>query len=397
MSSETLRPNAAGASATCVKSGCTSNWECVDEAVSDGDTTYCQCDYNGKDLHNIDNSALGAGTTINKVTLHAIIKRYDATYNHGYIGIKSDSTESWSDLITLPESWTEETKEYTTDPNTGSAWTVAAINALQIGYKSGPDAPTASIKCTQVYVVVDYTPPAVPKFSSDVGSGADDLTSLLATLTQSDAGSGAEALGSRALGSLDTGSGADAFSDIISTLLKSDSGIGIDAVIAVILYANDAGTGADALTSLIAILNQSDVGSGAEALGSRTLGALETGSGADALSELLATILKSDSGIGIDALSELLATILKSDSGAGVEALGSRLFGSSDQGAGIDSLVKLLVTIVKADSGVGVDTSTTVTWMILLLKLLHERQVNIMASQSDKTVNISLSQKGIRR
>lgn len=157
---ETLRPNAAGDSAICTKYGCTSNWECVDESVSDGDTTYCQCGYNDKDLHNIDTSALGAGTTINKVTLHAVIKRYNATYNHGYIGIKSGSTESWSDLITLPESWTEETKEYATDPNTGLAWTVAAINALQIGYKSGPDMSTSIIKCTQVYIEVDYTPTA---------------------------------------------------------------------------------------------------------------------------------------------------------------------------------------------------------------------------------------------
>ena len=156
MSSETLRPNAAGNSDTCIKNGCTSNWECVDEAVSDGDTTYCKCEFNGNDLHNIDNSALGAGTIINAVTLHAVIKRFSPLFYHGYIGIKSGSTESWSDLITLPESWTEETKEYTTDPNTGLAWTVAAINALQIGYKSGPSTDTSAICCTQVYVVVDY-------------------------------------------------------------------------------------------------------------------------------------------------------------------------------------------------------------------------------------------------
>lgn len=186
-----------------------------------------------------------------------------------------------------------------------------------------------------------------PKSSSDSGTGVDSLTSLLATLTQSDIGAGVESLGSRILSALENGSGIDAFSQLLANLTKSDQGAGVDALVAIlnILHKNDTGVGADALTTLLGIITQSDTGAGAESLRSRAFSALDQGAGADALSEIIATILKSDSGTGADTLSELIATIIKSDSGTGVE------------------------------------TSIKEAYIFLLLKVLHERQVNITLSQ----------------
>ncbi len=141
---------------------------------------------------------------------------------------------------------------------------------------------------------------------------------------------------------------------------------------------SDLGSGADAASEFIATLTKSD-----------------QGAGTDILSALINILHKTDTCAGTDALSELLAAVIQSDSGSGNESLCSRLLGSSDQGAGADSLSELIATILKTDSGSGIE-ATKVVYIFMLLKVLHERQVNIMASQSDRPVNITLSQEVIK-
>ena len=253
---------------------------------------------------------------------------------------------------------------------------------------------------------------------TDSGAGVDSLISLLAAISQSDTGSGIESLGSRRFGAADQGAGAD-ISELIVTILKSDQGAGADALAELLatVVKSDQGVGAEVLGAqlfceLLATVAKSDQGVGAESLGSRRFGAADQGAGVD-ISELIATILKTESGTGADALSELIATILKTESGAGADALsvllgiitqsdegsgigsvGSRALGAAEIGSGTETLSQLLATLTCSDSGVGTEFTLWVVTFVLL-KLLHERQVNIMALQDNRPVNITLSQEVI--
>jgi len=78
------------------------------------------------------------------------------------IKIKSGATTSADGtpdaLPTGEGEWSNFYHDWTTDPNTGEAWTWEAINALQAGFdlKCGD----GRSKCTQLYVEVEYTPAA---------------------------------------------------------------------------------------------------------------------------------------------------------------------------------------------------------------------------------------------
>lgn len=164
MAVETLRPNAVGDSAQFLRTPGTgeANWQDVDEASPDDDTTYV---YRSNlvltliDLYNIADPTFADSVTISNVTVYWRCNRYSLNYKNGYYGIKSGGTEYWSGVITFGSSWTDYYTVYTTDPKTGGAWTKAAITALQVGIKiiSGT---SQGMKATQIYVEIDYT--AVP-------------------------------------------------------------------------------------------------------------------------------------------------------------------------------------------------------------------------------------------
>ena len=159
MAIEILRPNGAGSSTEfyLVPNSGEENWGDVDEVIADDATTFVTtAEDNRKDLYNIANPTFADATVINSVTLYARCKRWGAPPNDvGYFGISSGGTESWSDATTFVSAYTDYNKVYTTDPNTGSAWTKAAITALQIGVKT--ESTNSGMVSTQVYAEVDYT------------------------------------------------------------------------------------------------------------------------------------------------------------------------------------------------------------------------------------------------
>ena len=141
------------------------NWDKVDEATPDDDATYIYTrsaiapNSPDIDLYNTANP-IPAGATINSVKIYAR-GRSDLQSGPIYIGFNDGSGNFWWDGEHLPPAdWTTfDTGPRSTNPRTGSPWTWAQIDALQIGVKSS--AGTAGIQekyyCTQVYVVVDYT------------------------------------------------------------------------------------------------------------------------------------------------------------------------------------------------------------------------------------------------
>lgn len=261
MSIETLRPNAAGDETNIWgqypgEEG--EHWDKVDEETQDGNTTFLttMSTDGERDLYNLANPS-GSGT-INWIKVHGIF-RLHATSGTAYLtpaikmggtayeGVEASSDVSWD--------WIDGSHQWTTNPYTESAWTWDDLTSLQAGIKLRMSSSDKVIRCTQVYVEVDYTAGATEKTSSDAGSGVDALYSLekgevktssdagsgvegtsvqSAILAGSEAGSGIEALIARLLAAVDTGSGIEASSIEIDGLLKD-------------LFASELGRGSDSL------------------------------------------------------------------------------------------------------------------------------------------------------
>ena len=170
---ETLRPNAAGYYTQLVPTAGKANWDCVDETPSDSDTTRVKTkDIDGSsyaDLYNIPNSAIPAGSTINSVTVYMNVKSESATYKSSWkIYLKTNSAYAGGSWVTPGTSYTVYSKAYLTNPITGLAWTIAEIDALQIGEigESGLDFDYLVYRigyCTQCWVEIDYTAGAPPE------------------------------------------------------------------------------------------------------------------------------------------------------------------------------------------------------------------------------------------
>ena len=169
MAEITLRPNAAGDLTTIQYQypSSTSHYDKVDEASADDATTYVsESDSNGEgqDLYNL--PASGITGIISGIVV------YVRTFGYLYgpspppqhrILIKTHSTQYDDSWVKDQYNWITYSKSYATNPYTSAAWTIAEIDALQIGvgllgyWASGPTRATRT-DCTQCYVTITYTP-----------------------------------------------------------------------------------------------------------------------------------------------------------------------------------------------------------------------------------------------
>jgi len=214
----TIRPTAGGDSTQWAKSGSGgSNYDRVDEATWDGDTTYVYATSgNPLDLYQLGDITLTSGYVIESVAVTAVAKYVippqcsDGIDNDfdGLIdypkdpGCTSPSDNSEIDPMAAPSpkasgsfhlavktggqtytssaqnadsSYQARTWTMTTNPATGTAWTEADVDALQAGVKLGST--TSEVRVTQVYVTVKTT--SSMRLTLDYGyNGAGDLTSL---------------------------------------------------------------------------------------------------------------------------------------------------------------------------------------------------------------------------
>lgn len=137
-----ILPNANGDSSQWVGSdgNSTDNYLLVDDNPANDATDYVSTTLSSqKDLYNLASMpALAAGGTIITVQPFFIGLRMDA----GVVtalqpGIKSGTTESWGTAQNLTTAYAAYRGTiHETDPNTGAAWTEAAVNALQAGVQS---------------------------------------------------------------------------------------------------------------------------------------------------------------------------------------------------------------------------------------------------------------------
>jgi len=156
MATETLRPNAAGKYTLLSKNGGSANYDRVMEAVADEDSTYV---YTGGaslfDTYNLPAHSAGSGT-INSVTVYFRCRKTDVGDTKARAHIQTHSTPYEGAQKSLTTSWVTYSETWTTNPNTGAAWTWDEIDALEIGVRMGVGE-QPPCQCTQVYVEVEYS------------------------------------------------------------------------------------------------------------------------------------------------------------------------------------------------------------------------------------------------
>lgn len=165
MATVTLRPNGAGAETTLAPFPAIANWDCVDEDPANDDTDNVLNSASGvyqRDLYAIPTSGIPAGSTINSVTIFWRAEKVQiaSRAGSGKPSLRTNAATSDGTGVTLTTSWITRSQAWTMNPVTGVAWTLAEINALQIGEALiFADIDYGYSTCTQVYVVIDYTAP----------------------------------------------------------------------------------------------------------------------------------------------------------------------------------------------------------------------------------------------
>ncbi len=238
MATEILRPNGVGSETTLpwvVPNVGADHWQNVDEVTPDEDSTFvargsASAAWN-RDLYALPASS-GSGA-INNITVYARVK-CDGTpaQTNLVISCRTYSTTYEDVEKTTTDAYANYSKVWTTNPNTGSAWTWDEIDALEIGIKLRRGATTYGTKCTQVYVEVDYTS-GVEKTSSDSGSGSEGTPLPTATLASSDSGQGQGAISSQiaAMISAELGTSVE-LGALLKELLAAELGQGTDSLAA---------------------------------------------------------------------------------------------------------------------------------------------------------------------
>ena len=174
-----LRPDGNGSTTQWGKSGSGgANWDRVDEATADGDSTYVYTSTNGyKDLYSIAN--LTQSGTINSVTVTAVARgvwnRFCDPDCYGGLKLRVNNYSGTAQFVhylaydTVSQTWT-------TNPANGQQWTPSDINALQAGMeKVSGGAPQTRV--TQLYVTVNIGSDATYVYTNGP-TGMNQLTSM---------------------------------------------------------------------------------------------------------------------------------------------------------------------------------------------------------------------------
>jgi hypothetical protein len=165
-----FRPNAAGTTTQCAKSGSGgANYDRVDEATADDGATYVYgniSDTQQTDTYNVPDQSL-SGTITNVRIYVRCLESSDRTDVYAWTAIRiGTGPVQYGARINTNTSWTNYYTDYPTKTgNLGSgAWTLADINNLQIGvglqshYSSGGSGTWRYAECTQVWAEVSYAP-----------------------------------------------------------------------------------------------------------------------------------------------------------------------------------------------------------------------------------------------
>lgn len=182
MAIELLRPNAGGDI-----SQWSGSYTDVDDATPDDDTTVISTSGTGQQsMFNLTDTAIPAGSIINSLTVYF---RCRGDANTGDVRarvamrINGGNVTDTTDLVFSGNSYSLQSKTFTVNPQDGSVWEVGDLNNLQAGPHFQSKTDSTTIRCTQVYVEIDYTVVLgkTSNGSSTTASSTDKKAASLAT------------------------------------------------------------------------------------------------------------------------------------------------------------------------------------------------------------------------
>ena len=132
----------------------------VDDVPHDTDSTYLTDAVSG-DVSSFVNEGLAtSGITgqIVAVRTSAFVRDEGNANARTQILLRSGATDDYTTSNRPGATYTLRTKVYTTDPNTGAAWTLAGLAAAEVGVKN---AAAYAVRCTQLSLQVLYRPASI--------------------------------------------------------------------------------------------------------------------------------------------------------------------------------------------------------------------------------------------
>lgn len=228
---------------------------------------------------------------------------------------------------------------------------------------------------------------------TDAGAGADAIGSVEVALALPDSGAGAESFsGTASLAVAESGSGTEAPALSVQLTL-AEVGAGTDAMVMQQVLASiaDVAAGSDAVSGLTVSIALADAGSGAEAVAfDVTLALADSAAGADVVS-VLTHILKTvtDLALGTDGLAGLSGAVAVADGGAGgdVIAMVTVQVPVADVAAGLELVAGLTATLAVIESALGGD--------VVVALDATKRIVSLSITFTRRTVAFALAERGM--
>ncbi|HYD03543.1 MAG TPA: hypothetical protein VEC16_04545 [Alphaproteobacteria bacterium] len=168
--SVTIRPDGSGTHSSWALTSCgagASSWNCVDEIglnTSDNLSTTIQ---GAAVSFSFSNLALDPSATIDSVTLNYWGRRVSSTRFEVEPLIVSNGSNYTGGITNLTSVWSLYSKIYTTNPATGTAWTISSVDALEAGLKASSGSNRGG-GLAQMHAVVNYT---IPNSCTDSDGG----------------------------------------------------------------------------------------------------------------------------------------------------------------------------------------------------------------------------------
>lgn len=171
MATEIIRPNTTYGTGSFpvsfytpyVPTGDTTTWECVDESVSDSDSTYMAKNVGGDqqavEIFGYEANSLGVSDIINSLIIYAISKNNGGKGGDAIRFIYDGSARYVSSPTSTTTAYSTYRQVYSTNPETGVTWTKSEIDSLKMGVNNFG---TLTSRVTQVYIEIDYTPGSTP-------------------------------------------------------------------------------------------------------------------------------------------------------------------------------------------------------------------------------------------
>lgn len=167
----TIRPNGQGQYSEWNQVNCPAgHWQCVDEAQANASDYLYQNKGTKREAFTFSDAGLTT-ESINSVTLVYFAKRYSTTKYNMLPLIRANGQDFLGNVMMLGQGFASVSQTFTTNPATGSPWTVAEVNALEAGMRTHTTNPGGIV--AQVHAVVNFNPLPPPNQPPTANAGPD--------------------------------------------------------------------------------------------------------------------------------------------------------------------------------------------------------------------------------